>query len=641
MQDSGSYYSDTGFKVTILKTIANNRHISKMKIFSLRMLLWVNRGLSIVLYLTLTVIFVCLLGFLVYENRMNEVDVAMRYLLIPVYVFSILFSASIAKRKIEFRILKWKKREPESRWALKSEIKDSDAIESISLAEEEYSSAGIPFFIEDSNVYLDNGEAHSLIIGSTGSGKTRRLVLPLINILARKGESVIMTDPKGELYGKTKTLFEKCGYKTISINLREPAHGNAWNPLSIPYEYYKSGNKDKAMELVRDLGLNIFYDKSNTEQDPFWEQSAANYFTGLALALFDDASEDEINLNSIISMSAQGQEKYGATDYLKTYFGKKDKASVSYISAAGTVHAPNETKGSILSTFGQKISIYSSQAELSKMLSYSDFNVKDIGNEKTAVFIIMQDEKSTYHPLVSAFIKQSYEVLIGQAHINDGELPIRVNLVLDEFANLPPIADIGNMITAARSRKIRLYLIVQGAKQLAAQYDDNTAEVIRGNCSNWFFLISKELQLLRDISELCGITEGKNGIFDAIERPLVSISELQRLEVGEIIIRRDREHPFRTKLPDISEYSAWKDDISLCEGSIELKETRQDVVTFDLIKYVKQKQQESLAEMLSQNSGLEVENSLDPLGLSSQSVNTDDAIDSAVKDEIEKLGKDT
>lgn len=134
-------------------------------------------------------------------------------------------------------------------------------------------------------------------------------------------------------------------------------------------------------------------------------------------------------------------------------------------------------------------------------------------------------------------------MLIGTAQEYKGRLPIRTNFVLDEFANLPPISDMSNMITAARSRNIRLNLIIQGAEQLSAQYGKETAEVIKGNCTNWFFLISKELQLLKDISELCGNTEVRTGFNEYREKPLISVSQLQRFEIGEILIRRDREHP--------------------------------------------------------------------------------------------------
>ena len=563
----------------------------------LRFSKFILRNFSIIIYLSLSALFFALLIILVVQDRMGEVDTALKYVLLPLYIFSTLFSGRIASKKIEHKIMVILHREPESRWATKSEIIKNADIEKIDPNMETYDAAGLPFIVSKNELYVDNSEAHSLIIGSTGSGKTRRLVLPLLNILARAGQSIVVTDPKGELYAKTSRLFNSLGYNVISINLRNPSEGNAWNPLSIPYDFYnKLGLRDMAIELIYDLGLNIFYDKSNKNADPFWERSASNYFAGLVLALFEDANEKEINLNSVINMSEKGQEKYGEDkygedNYIKEYFSLKDKTSISYTSASGTINAPSETRGGILSVFEQKLTIFSSKIELSKMLSYSDFSMSEIGTKKTAVFIIMQDEKSTYHPLVSAFIKQCYEVLIGTAQEYGGALPIRTNFVLDEFANLPPITDMSNMITAARSRNIRLNLIIQGAEQLNAQYGKETAEVIKGNCTNWFFLISKELQLLKDISELCGITEEQIGINEFRERPLVSISQLQRLKIGEILICRDREHPFRANLPDISEYSYWD-----CteHNSGEENKAREDVCIFDIQEFVKKSKKEKM-----------------------------------------------
>lgn len=545
---------------------------------------------TIIMYVGFSLLFWILLIMLIFYERMGEVDTALKYILFPIYSFSALFSGRMAKNKIEHRIMVVLKREPESRWAKRKEIIENRNIEKINISDKEYAVAGIPFIVDKENIYVDNSESHSLIIGSTGSGKTRRLVLPLLNILARAGQSVVATDPKGELYSKTSKLYNDLGYKVISINLRNPEKGNAWNPLDIPYEFYKLGNRDKAIELIYDLGLNIFFDKSNTNADPFWERSASNYFSGLVLALFEDANENEINLNSIINMSAKGKEKIGENTYIQEFFNLKDKTNISYTSASGTVNAPSETQGGILSVFEQKLTTFSSKAELSKMLAYSDFKMENIGSEKTIVYIIMQDEKSTYHPLVSAFIKQCYEVLIGTAQEYKGRLPIRTNFVLDEFANLPPISDMSNMITAARSRNIRLNLIIQGAEQLSAQYGKETAEVIKGNCTNWFFLISKELQLLKDISELCGNTEVRTGFNEYREKPLISVSQLQRFEIGEILIRRDREHPYKAFLPDISEYTYWTQE----NGIDEVVNKRDEVHIFDIQEYVKKVKKEKM-----------------------------------------------
>jgi type IV secretion system protein VirD4 len=189
-------------------------------------------------------------------------------------------------------------------------------------------------------------------------------------------------------------------------------------------------------------------------------------------------------------------------------------------------------------------------------LSQSSFNPCNIGKEKTAIYIIVPDEKTTLHFLVTAFIKQTYETLISEAQLQPNrKLPVRLNIVLDEFCNIPTIPDMASMISAARSRNMRFFLMVQGMHQLRCKYKED-AETIRGNCDNWVFLGSREYELLSEISNLCG--ETVNNDFDGriTSRPLISISELQRLskEKGESLILHGRHYPFVTELPDIDDY---------------------------------------------------------------------------------------
>ena len=244
------------------------------------------------------------------------------------------------------------------------------------------------------------------------------IVKPLIKLLAKKGESMILTDPKGELYEESASMLIEKGYNIILINLRNPEKGIAWNPLMLPYKLYKQGS-DKANELLNDLAFNLIHDERNKD-DPFWESTSADYFVGCALGLFEDAKEEEINLNSISYMTSVGEEKYGSSTYIKQYFMDKDPAKTVYINVASTINAPDPTKESILSVFRQKIKIFALTEHLSEMLSYSDFDMDMIGKEKTAVFIIIQDEKKTYHALATVFVKQCYETLIDVAHANNG-----------------------------------------------------------------------------------------------------------------------------------------------------------------------------------------------------------------------------
>ena len=417
----------------------------------------------------------------------------------------------------------------------------------VRVTDEKMKYGGLPLINNGKEIYVDDGESHSLIIGSTGSGKTQYMVLPAVKILARKGESMIITDPKGEIYEETAEMLKEKGYNIVLLNFRDPQKGNAWNPLYLPYSLYKEGNVDKAIELLDDLAANILYDEKAQNQDPFWEKSSADYFSGLALGLFDDAKPDEINLNSINLMSTIGEERCGASTYIREYFSTKDAASSAYVNASSVLMAPSETKGGILAVFKQKVKLFTSREVLSEMLAHNDFDMKDIGRQKTAVFIVIQDEKKTYHSLVTIFIKQCYETLIDVAQECGGKLPYRTNFILDEFANMPPLKDVTTMVTAARSRLIRFNFIIQNFAQLNQIYGKEQADTIKGNCGNIIYLISTEIAALEEISKLCGEKKSKEKDKTA-STPLITVSDLQRLKQGETIILRTRQWPFKTKL---------------------------------------------------------------------------------------------
>ena len=407
---------------------------------------------------------------------------------------------------------------------------------------------GIPLINDGKTLWVDNGEYHNLIIGSTGSGKTQTVIFPMVQSLAKHGESMVITDPKGEIYEETSEMLRRKGYNIILLNFRNPAHGNAWNPLTLPYRLWKSGNQDKAIELLDDLALNILYDESNKNADPFWEKTSAGYFAGLALGMFEDAEEDEININSISLMTTVGEDKFrGSSTYIKEYFNSKDPSGAAYINASSTILSPSDTKGSILAVFKEKIKLFATRANLSEMLSHSDFSIEDIGLKKTALFIVIQDEKKTYHSLATILVKQIYETLIDVAQAHSGKLPVRTNFLLDEFANMPPLKDVTTMITAARSRAMRFTLIIQNFAQLNEVYGEQQAETIKGNCGNLIYLLSTELKALEEISKMCGEVKSKKDD-KTVSTPLVTITDLQKLSKFEVIVRRVRLAPFKTKL---------------------------------------------------------------------------------------------
>ena len=447
---------------------------------------------------------------------------------------------------------------------------------------------GIPLINDGKTMWVDNGQYHNLIIGSTGSGKTQCIIFPMVQSLAKHDESMVITDPKGEIYEKTSEMLRRKGYNIILLNFRSPQHGNAWNPLTLPYRLYNSGNQDKAIELLDDLALNILYDEGNKNADPFWEKTSAGYFSGLALGLFEDAIEDEININSISLMTTVGEDKFrGSSTYIKEYFNSKDPAGAAYINASSTILSPSDTKGSILAVFKEKIKLFATRANLSEMLSHSDFEIQDIGLKKTALFIVIQDEKKTYHSLATILVKQIYETLIDVAQNHGGKLPVRTNFLLDEFANMPPLKDVTTMITAARSREMRFTLIIQNFAQLNEVYGEQNAETIKGNCGNLVYLISTELKALEEISKMCGEVKAKKD--DKIEsKPLITISDLQKLSLFEVIIRRVRLAPFKTKLTPNYMINWGKNYPSANINDVPERE-RHELKVFDVRKFVDEK----------------------------------------------------
>ena len=489
-------------------------------------------------------------------------------------------------------ILKKKSSDGYSSWAKDKDIKEQSGIEKVDPLADTLDAAGIPLINNGKEMWVDNGEYHNLVIGSTGSGKTQTVVKPMVNLLAKKGESMIITDPKGEIYKYSASYLKEKGYKIIVLNFREPNRGNSWNPLTLPFKYYRAGNPDKAIELLNDVALNILYDPSNKNESDFWEKSAADYFSGLALGLFQDGKEEEVNLNSINVMSTVGEERYATSNYIKEYFGMKGEKSNAYMFASSTINAPNDTKGGLLATFRQKIRNFSTGEALSEMLSYSDFDMKDIGNGKTAVFMIIHDEKKTYHSLMTIFIKQCYETLIDAAQENGGKLPVRTNFILDEFANMPPLKDVDAMVSAARSRDIRFTFIIQNFAQLNDVYGDNVAEIIKGNCGNIVYLISTEMKALEEISKMCGEVKVTDEKDKNATRPLITITDLQKMKLFEAIIIRLRTSPFRTKLePDFK-----------MEWGIERREeeyptrAKREVQIFDLKEFVMEQRNKKMAE---------------------------------------------
>ena len=441
-----------------------------------------------------------------------------------------------------------------TRWAREEEIKRVTRRIRLSDPDCEVKS-GIPVISDGDTVYVDDSDVHSLIIGSTGSKKTRLFAMPMLEIIRRAGESVLVTDPKGELYDTTAMDFEKSGYKVLVVNLRDPVHSNGWNPLTMARAYQNAGDPERAASIVNDFAAAMLTgEQGGGKNEAFWEHTSKAMLQGLALMMVEATHffpDETVNLATLRHLTENfDQEKHrftpGVLDLL-AHYPEDSVARMNILAASG---GSSITFANVKISYEAPMQKLYAQRALMTMLSTHQVDFASLGLEKTILYLIMPDEKTTLHKIVSLIIKLCYEQLIDLAQQKPGNaLPVRVNFLLDEFSNLPPIPDMPAMISAARSRNIKFHLIIQGLYQLSSKYGPDDAQTIKGNCGNWAFLTSRELPLLKEISDLCG-QDARTG-----ER-LITVSQLQRLnkERGEVLILLGRQSPYIAHLADISEY---------------------------------------------------------------------------------------
>ena len=212
-------------------------------------------------------------------------------------LLSLLFVLLIVKYSKNFRIDFLRKKEipkedgsfeyGSSRWATKNEIKKLFKKWNINT---ELKVGGIPVTKLDNKFYYDDSTDHTLIVGSTGSGKTVSCIMPLIFNLASAGESMIINDTKGELYSTTASFLKEKGYKIRIVNLRNAFASDGWNPLHLPYKYFKKGNIDEAGDLIENFAKSLT--KNLSSKDMYWEKSATAVLTALCYAIIEDAPKE-------------------------------------------------------------------------------------------------------------------------------------------------------------------------------------------------------------------------------------------------------------------------------------------------------------------------------------------------------------
>lgn len=391
--------------------------------------------------------------------------------------------------------------------------------------------SGIPVIYDKDTVYTTKGNDHSMIIGATGSGKTQTIVLPLAKLSMLAGESIIINDTKSEIYEQTANEFSNRGYNIIVIDFDETKYGNYYNPLSLAKRLYDEKNIDKCVTILEDLGYYLFSSTSH-ESDPFWTNSASDYFTGLSLYLLEK-NKEEVTLKNVFDLANKLLDDKDCEEFLKEI----GKDTPVFYSVSGTLTSPRETRGGIVSVFNQKLKRYVSRENLSNMMSKTDFDMSSISNKKTAIFI-----KTGYNDyssnLVSLFINQAFEAINIY-----GEKNKKINIIIDEFDSLYPIKNFTEIINYSRSIGMIFTFLIQGIVNLENVYGREKLAIIRLCIANIVYLYSSDLKTLDKISELCGNESEK--------KPLISVEELKKMEPCEAVFLIPRVLPFKNKLvPD-------------------------------------------------------------------------------------------
>ena len=427
--------------------------------------------------------------------------------------------------------------------------------------------------------------AHTLIIGTTGSGKTTTFINPTVQILANtKGKpSMLISDPKGELYALHAKSLSKRGYDVKVLDLRNPYCSIRWNPLEKPYEmyqemlsleekvivneeegyyvfedkiYYDVNEKNAAVQVRKQAIFDEVYEDLNdicsvlcpvkSKNEPIWESGAKNFILAITLAMLEDSEKPELgmtkekfNFYNVMKIATNTQND---CEDLIEYFAERSPISKSVSLSKQVLDASDKTRGSYLSTIFDKLSLFSDMS-ICSLTSANEIDLGEIATKPTALFLQIPDEKETRHTLAGMVILQTYKALVAKANTYpDLSLPRSVYLLLDEFGNLPQIHKLEQMITVGRSRKIWLALVVQSYAQLAKVYDDKSADIIKSNCNIQIFIGTTDLKTIDEFSKKCGnysiiqknvsFSSSNSGVGSSIsvkERPLIYPTELQQL----------------------------------------------------------------------------------------------------------------
>ena len=338
-----------------------------------------------------------------------------------------------------------------------------------------------------------------LVIGGSGSGKTRFFCKPS---LLQAHSSYVCTDPKGTLLPEIGAFLERKKYRIKCLNLINFRKSMKYNPLA-----YIRSEKD-ILKLVNALIMNTKGEGEKSSED-FWVKAERLYYSALIGYIWYEATEEEKNFITLLDLinaseAREDDETYQSpVDLLFSQLEEREPDHFAVKQYRKFKMAAGKTLKSILISCGARLAPFDIK-ELRNLMEYDELELDTLGDQKTALFVILSDTDSTFNFVAALMYSQLFNLLCDKADdFYGGRLPVHVRLILDEFANIGQIPNFDKLIATIRSREISASIILQSQSQLKTIYKD-AADTIVGNCDSTLFLGGKEKSTLKKISELLG-----------------------------------------------------------------------------------------------------------------------------------------
>lgn len=411
-------------------------------------------------------------------------------------------------------------------------------------------------------------DINSIIIGATRSGKTRRIIFITIWLRALAGKSMVITDVKGELFLFTKKLLSKLGFNIIDFDIRQPLKSKKFNYMQKIIQAIEAGDIPKAIDYTWDF-VSVLVGVPKGE--PLWTNGESATIASGILIVATQAEKKYRNLTNVYMFlakmcKADENGRMPITTYLETLPDEHPAKMVFDIAEI----SPEKMRGSFFGMALTTLRLFTNW-NIADLTSESEFELEDLGKKKTALFIIVPDEKQTYYPLVSLFINQVYVSLVELANKTGGRLPVEVDMLLEEIGNFPEIPGLGSMISAGLSRGIRFTLVIQDYQQLEKKYKEDFAN-IKSNCLVTIYLKTTDQKTMEELSKKTDTytvevnsasnstsTGRKNEInysnsVSMQSRALLTPGEIGRIEAPYSLIFYSGKYPAIFINPDLSEY---------------------------------------------------------------------------------------